>query len=448
MSVMANRNAHSTGLLFVVIVLSTGLAGYKVFSRLTKAKSADAHANTVITQETAQSAYSFTESIGINTHLNYYDRLYGNFSLVRSKLSILGVHHLRDGAQLLSDDYNQEMYGRWVQLGSIGIHFNAILDPRGSVKLATPETLRKIVELSHHLVESFEGPNELDLSGGDNWIGDARSFQAEIYHSVKDSSDLSQIAVIAPSMAFITNGVKVGDLSAICDYGNLHSYPAGELPTTVFPEQPDLARNIYGQRPVIMTESGYHNAFGDHKDQPAISENAAAKYVSRLFLENYNHGVVRTYLYELFDELPDPGAEDHELHWGLVRNDGSEKPAFVSLANFIALLNDGTPTTHSGTLEYGLAGDTTGIHHLLLQKHDGRFYLVLWHEVTSYNTRLHTEVIVPPRELTLILTRPVGTASIYYPMQGVDPANKLSNVSQLRLSVPDHPVIVELRFDN
>lgn len=448
MSVMTDRNARSRGLRFVALLLSTGLAGCQVFSNLTKAKSADAHANIVITQEAARSAYSFTESIGINTHLNYYDRLYGNFSLVRSKLSILGVHHLRDGAQLLSDDYNQEMYGRWIQLGSLGIHFNAILDPRGSVKVATPESLRNIVELSHHLIESFEGPNELDLSGGDNWVGDARSFQAQIYHSVKGSPDLSQIAVIAPSMAFIANGVKVGDLSAICDYGNLHSYPAGELPTTVFPEQPELARNIYGRRPVIMTESGYHNGFGDHKDQPAVSENAAAKYISRLFLENYNHGVVRTYLYELFDELPDPDAKDHELHWGLVRNDGSEKPAFASLANFIALLNDETPTTQFGTLEYGLAGDTTDIHHLLLQKHDGRFYLVLWHEVTSYNTRLHMEMTVPPRELTLVLTRPISTAAIYYPMQGVEPTNKLTNVSELRLSVPDHPVIVELSFVN
>ena len=47
----------------------------------------------------------------------------------------------------------------------------------------------------------------------------------------------------------------------------------------------------------------------------ASSEAAAAKYVPRLFLEDYARGIVRTYLYEFLDEAADPGLTKCQMYW-------------------------------------------------------------------------------------------------------------------------------------
>ncbi|MGC8715248.1 MAG: PA14 domain-containing protein, partial [Leptodesmis sp.] len=52
-------------------------------------------ANSVL--ETAKPAASFIDSIGVNTHIRYYDTAYGNYSLIKQRLQELGVKHIRDG---------------------------------------------------------------------------------------------------------------------------------------------------------------------------------------------------------------------------------------------------------------------------------------------------------------------------------------------------------------
>ena len=80
--------------------------------------------------EKAKSAYDFVNSIGVNTHLNYFDRTYGNFQLVERELKSIGIRHVRDGIHLMNADYNKAVYSRWSQLGDAGIRFDAVLDPR------------------------------------------------------------------------------------------------------------------------------------------------------------------------------------------------------------------------------------------------------------------------------------------------------------------------------
>jgi hypothetical protein len=71
----------------------------------------------------ARSAYSFVDSVGVNTHLRYYDTAYGNYSLIKQRLQELGVRHIRDGG---SDP-------TWIQrvndLASSGIRSTIVLDP-------------------------------------------------------------------------------------------------------------------------------------------------------------------------------------------------------------------------------------------------------------------------------------------------------------------------------
>src|SRR5579862_2433336 len=160
--------------------------------------------------ETARSAYDFVNSIGVNTHLNYFDRLYGNFPLVERELRSIGIRHLRDGIHLQNADYNSALYGRWMQLGKLGIRFDAVLDPRSNLGPLAPALLENVDQLSGHTIESFEGPNELDISGMPDWTSVDQDYQREISEAAKPLHDASQIRLIGPSLASASHGSELG----------------------------------------------------------------------------------------------------------------------------------------------------------------------------------------------------------------------------------------------
>jgi hypothetical protein len=446
---LPRRIKKSQFLLFLLVVGIFLLCGRKYASVLANSLASQSPPRDLVAYvtEDAKSADTFVDSIGINTHLNYFDRLYGNFALVKTELKLLGIRHLRDGAQLVNSGYDTEMYGRWHQLGAQGQQFDMVFDPRASIKHVTSDVLGKIHAQCTGLVETVEGPNELDVSGIPGWPEVTRAYQTALYESIHQTSAMSSIPIIGPSLAFSANGARLGDMSEIADFGNLHPYPAGKSPSTIFPKEPQLAAVVYGTRRIVITESGYHNALHIRGGQPGVSETAAAKYIPRLFLENFNHGIRRTYLYELLDEAKEPAETNAELHWGLIRADGTEKPAFHAVANLIGLLED--PSSNAITLEklqYGVSGNLDNIHHVLLQKRDGRFYLIFWQDATSYDLSERTDTKVPGRELTLVFLKPVRLAKLYRPSSQLSPVEQVDNVTKIGLSVPDHPLVVELEF--
>jgi hypothetical protein len=394
--------------------------------------------------ERAGSAYDFVNSIGVNTHLNYFDRAYGNFQLVERELQAIGIRHLRDGVHLQNSDYNHAVYGRWAELGRLGIRFDAVLDPRSNLGPLSGSKLEEVNDLAGGSIESFEGPNELDISGISDWGSVDRTYQAEIYGATKSMLHAGSIQVIGPSMASASNGSTVGDISESMDYGNLHPYPAAKMPSVILPNQLELAREISSNKKIVITESGYHNAFNDHHDQPAISENAAAKYIPRLFLENFAHGIVRTYLYELLDELPNPGLTDLQLHWGLIRSDGSEKPAFTAMKNLIDELSDSGDVNNPQSLRYSLSGGNGQLHHLLLEKSNGQFFLVLWQEIPSYDYEKQRDIANPPQPVTLTLDQSAKGIITYEPALQAQQLHAYAETKSISLEVPDHPLVVEI----
>ena len=325
--------------------------------------------------ETARSAYDFVNSIGVNAQLNYFDTSYGNFPVIERELQSIGIRHLRVGAHLQGADYNALLYGRWSQLAGLGIRYDVLMDPRSNLGLLSAALLGEIGDLAGGSIEAFEGPNEMDVSNMPNWASVDRNYQMAIYQSVQEMPDAGSMAVIGPSLAMAGNGPALGDISRYMNYGNLHPYPAGQAPSVIFPQQPQMAQAVSSSLPVIITETGYHNALNDHRDQPGVSEAAAAKYIPRLFLEDFSHGIFRTYLYELMDEKPDPGLTDEQQHWGLLRVDGSEKPAFTAMKNLISELSDSNETVNPGQLSYSVSNENAQTRHLLLERSDGQFFL-------------------------------------------------------------------------
>jgi hypothetical protein len=129
--------------------------------------------------EQAKSAGSFVDSIGVNTHLHYWDTVYKDYPLITDKLSTLGVKHARDGAHLTSDQiYNDFVYGRYKDLNvSLGVKFNLIVDPRAEkLDSIDSEKVRRITEMAGNSLQTFEGPNEYDLSGKTDWASALRDY--------------------------------------------------------------------------------------------------------------------------------------------------------------------------------------------------------------------------------------------------------------------------------
>ncbi len=396
--------------------------------------------------EAPQSAFDFINSIGVNTHLNYFDLIYGNFPLVEHELKSIGILHVRDGIHLQNADYNSVLYGRWKAIGDLGIRFDAVLDPRSNLGPLNSALLEEIETLSGRTIESIEGPNEMDVSEESDWPSIDRTYQGELYSAVRSIKGLNAIKVLGPSLAFASNSSKIGDLSGQLDNGNLHPYPAGKIPSTIFPNQIDLEEIVCDDKGIVFTESGYHNAINEHNNQPGVSEAAAAKYIPRLFLEDFAHGVPRTYLYEFMDEEPEPGLTNPQMHWGLIRANGSEKPGFIVLKNLIAELGDKTKTANLQPLAWSISLDDAHIHHLLLQKSDGTYDLVLWQEIPSYDLQGHTDIKNSALSVALTLERTARNITIYDPVIQAKPVHTWNDVKTVPLEIPDYPVVVELSF--
>jgi hypothetical protein len=349
--------------------------------------------------EPARSADELVDSVGVNTHLHYqgtvYDSAFGG--VIWPKLVELGVRHLRDGAAT----YPQAgpatfFYRRCRALAAAGMRFDFVTTFQTANVAATDYSkLDDVYRWCDGAVDAFEGVNEPDIqplpAGSPDWRAQTIASQQALYQAVKGNATISAVPVIGPSIVWSPR--DVGDISGLLDFGNLHPYPGGACPAcgdvygqtidTLLPEH----RLPSAAKPMVMTETGYHNALGAQGvDHRPVSELAAGKYVPRLVLEYFNRGFARTYFYELIDEQPDPDRTHPDADFGLLRNDGSEKPAYRALTSLLGLLRDPGPAFTPGSLTYTLDGGGDALHHTLLEKRDGTFMLALWQERSSYDT--------------------------------------------------------------
>ena len=169
------------------------------------------------------------------------------------------------------------------------------------------------------------------------------------------------------------------------------------------------SRTVFGAKPLWATESGYWNTTGSG----GVSETAAATYIPRMFAENFRRGIERTQAYELIDL--NTGSEQVIDRYGLLRTDGSRKPAFTALSNLLQIVRDTTPA--SGQLGSGIVctancryGDPDAyptqdgpIRHLLLKHSSGAYFLAVWSESEVWRPEARTDTPKPPQSLRLYL---------------------------------------------
>jgi hypothetical protein len=390
--------------------------------------------------ETARSAASFVDSIGVNTHFSYWDTPYGKrFDEVARLLERSGIRHVRDSVVLGQTRVCDEER----TLAATGIRFDYITQPA-----LRPADLTAWASCVGPAIESYEGPNEYDIShpqADGDWARTVRTFQRTLYGAVKGSAALRDLPVIGPSLTSKGAFDAVGDLSAYLDAGNVHDYFAGHEPET-----PGFGPGGYGSiaynlgiaaavsraKPVEATETGYGTAA-----QPGnVSEAVQAAYVPRMFLDQFLAGIVRTDEYELVDEGGPPYSA-----MGLLASDLRPKPAFTALSAMIGLLHGDGSLGTLARVPLALAGDTANVRHALFETAPDRCYVALWQATASVEPRLHVPLPVPERRVRVELGRPWTAGRVFT----YDDAGRLAGVpARERASVPvalgERVVFVEL----
>jgi hypothetical protein len=358
-------------------------------------------------KEPAVSADAFVDSVGVNVHLHFGDTPYGDFASVENSLKSLGVRHIRDG---LIDTTWTPYYERLNTLGRLGIKSTLITSPNQS-DLVIAGYPRRVPQS----FEAYEAPNEYDQSRDPDWATTLNTFVARLYRVAKSDPVTSGFPIVGPSLTRPESFSKVAVSSTFFDFANMHNYLGGRNPGTSgwgnggygsIDWNLNLTKRTWTAKPVIATENGY---LTDVSKASGIPEDVAGKYVPRLFLEQWMHGIRRTYLYELVDI----GNRSPEGSFGLLHSDFSPKPSYRAMQSLLRLLADPGPAFPTSGLDFELSGNLASVHHLLLEKRNGTFYLAIWIEQPSYDVDAKKELAVPEQRI-LVQTKPPARISVYH----------------------------------
>jgi hypothetical protein len=385
--------------------------------------------------ETARPADGFVDFIGVNTHLGYRDTTYHDFEgIIKPRLLELGVRHIRDGT------FSEEVLKKYLDLGQHGIRLLFITDSKRAVERA--QQLRP-------MLFAVEGQNEPDGGNKTNWVERIREEQGRLYAAIKANAETREIPVVVSSLANLRDSPgRLGELTSVIDFGNMHPYAAGQPPSKHWGWGLSMdraiaeARKVSGDKPILVTECGYHNRV-ENRGHPGVTETAEGKYLPRLLFVYFNRGMTKAYKYEFLDLKPDPLFTDMEKHFGLVRTNGTPKPSFLALKNLIHLIADPGPVFQPSVLDFHLTGATNQIHHTLLQKRSGSFWLALFQEAVSYDVKERRDLVVEASPVTLTLQKP-ARIRIFRPNQSMEPTQAANVANKIKLEVPDEVLLVEI----
>jgi hypothetical protein len=388
----------------------------------------------------AASTNEFIDSIGVATHFNYPSYKRDHLEPLKSLLIDSGIRHIRDSDFWPLPTFKalaaQGVRVTWLSDPNAGIvpdrkyWCNPNGGPRNCYLLA--DFLK--VQVGPDVFDAIETINEPDnffynykwyasdataVNGtkGDPfyWKNYALALTKDTCAVVHNDPALQYLKCVGPALGGTSDRFAPGSLSAIVDYGNMHPYPRagngatpalkygnigryfqwGNNPVLNIDEHP-YAFNTYlpaftatsgKATPMIVTETGYCTGTA----RMSVSLTTHAKYMPRLFAEYFRHGITRTFSYEFYDESEN--SANCEANFGLIKHDLTPKPAYTAISSMIKLLKDDGSTFKPGIFSYSMTASAVGaytqlqyVHDLLLQKSDGDYYLLLWHEIGNAAT--------------------------------------------------------------
>lgn len=364
--------------------------------------------------EQAGSADGFVETVGFNAHFeNHYTPYVTRFSEVKQLLTDADVRHVRVGMLFRNPTFDSMMQ----ELAAAGIHGLYVTQPK-----FTQAQIEQFPASVAPSLELYEAPNEPDNMNDPDWAAKCRAFQQNLYSWVKNDPQTSRYPVVGPSI--IKKWGELGDISQYIDYANIHNYLdvfnpgtngfGGITPYGVYGSiryNLNIVKVTSSSKPVISTETGYGaTATGGMTatNRPILDYRAQMRYIPRLFFEQYRNGIVRTYSYEFIDK----GGNGTFDNFGVLKMDLTPKPAYTALKSILRALNDPGPAFTPQPLSLQFTGNTSNVHTVLLQRHNGDYVLAIWLEVPSWHPHGGGDIIVPDQQVGLRVESPIGHASL------------------------------------
>eukprot|EP00456_Euglypha_rotunda_P085425 TRINITY_DN861_c0_g1_i4.p1 TRINITY_DN861_c0_g1~~TRINITY_DN861_c0_g1_i4.p1 ORF type:complete len:659 (+),score=156.31 TRINITY_DN861_c0_g1_i4:3448-5424(+) len=342
--------------------------------------------------------------------------------------------------------------------------------------------IKKLIDTAIPLAEAdallaFEGNNEpnnwgvtyLGEAGGGqapSWIAVAK-LQRDMYAAVKNNSLLKKYPVWSISEpggqtdnvglqflvipAHADTAMPAG--TRFADFANVHNYiyhpgsPGIEDNKTWNAADPTAACKVDGlfgnygvtwakhfrgypeadllTLPRVTTETGC-------TIEGPITEEIQALNLLSLYLAQFKRGWSYTSVYLLRDRADEAGNQT----FGYFKPDYTPRKAAVYLHNLTSILADRGSTTTPAELNYSISPRPSTVHDLLLQKSDGTFQLVIWNERLKGSD-----------EVTVRFASKLGTVNVYDPTIGTDTTSKHANIESLKLTLSNHPLILEISVE-
>jgi IPT/TIG domain/Putative Ig domain len=457
----------------------------------------------------ATSADAFVDSVGVDTHWTF-PAYTAHFNDLITMLVNSDIRHIRDGG--IPGAMNV-LVGHGIHETMVIDPTHGIIPNSNYWSAATPQSTYDVAQYLKTVmppgsVDALEMPNELDIfyslykwhpndtstlstnpASADYYGTYGEAVTKDSWQAIKSDPALSSIKIIGPTIGIQSPSPWApGSLYNYVDWGGFHPYP-GRANTWTFPQPYDtitkyywdsfepsvnIANDTYGGNPLMFTwyqapfisggvakpmaatETGYETA----NSQGGISVASEAKYIPRLFAEYFRNGIVRSFTYELYDEGNDSG--NSQTNFGLIYNNLTPKPAYTALSNLLALLAEPGAQFTPGTLNYSLSIQSSGsytrtayVHDLLLQKSNGDFYLLVWHEVSdTSNTDASGNVLrgaqrdIQPPALVTTITLPAAITSAtlysYSNSWALDPTNLTISSHKITVQASDTVSVIRL----
>ncbi len=414
------------------------------------------------TGELASQSDIFQRSIGVNFHTSYTNTNYStNFTAALAKLQKAQITWIRDGFYLRTA--TDPITVNQLAMINAGININMMVSPNGST-LWTAAQIQQMAAITPFA--SLEGPNECDVNS---------------YGCATALTQLAQSRIAATALGIKLNGISVTGTAGIAavgsipaaDYNAIHAYLGGREPenTGFGGSYGDLYGYSYGammwwndqvkganaiNKRSVVTETGYPN-YAPGATNPAqptytLDEATYASYLPRTLLYNFSMGIHRTFVYEFLDQgVPNCGVTTgncNELNYGLIRQDMSEKPAFVALTNLSTITADRGAAFNPGRLSYTLPdASVTYLKHLLLQKRDGTFLMFVWLRSASWNPATLAAQSVGPVSSTLTLkgTQRIVSVTQFDNTGAVTTSTASAGASTLTRSFTDQVTVIAIK---
>ncbi|MEM6820388.1 MAG: RICIN domain-containing protein [Verrucomicrobiota bacterium] len=362
----------------------------------------------------AARADDFVEFLGINIKLNraIYEN---NWSSVRSKLNTLNIRYYRDGLKNIDNStYKSRQQGLY---NDYGMKLMGIWSPWEHNGIGPGAAVSRAQQAKEYLL-AVAGPNEPDLfwandwdfGGFTEWFDEARWYQNQLFTAINANSQVSNIPVPTPALAFVENVDLVGPCNH--DIVAWHYY-SGSYDVIGLVDKRNAARNDFNStKPTYLTETGFNTHIPDFV---GVNEKTQMKYVPRVLMESFIQGDQKVFLHQLMDEGTTANVNNR---WGMVRPNFTNKPSFNALRNLIDLFNESSwnassktwnrPSYTPSSLDYSLSGNLSLVRQKLFQRSNGQFYLVAWIEKNSWNQGTNTPFSDTSRSITLNLSAPAA----------------------------------------